>query len=216
MQAGTARGYAAGPVSKWCCGPFVGKNGPLMKERAHLARLTFVLCLLAASTSPVAAQIEVGPLPHYQLPLRPSTSWTGAQLTSSSALAAALVVDQRAPDAVLRARQRLARHILAAGAGLALSAAVTPIYVLPERERVRCLANPDKGRVPLTAAAVVGGLGVAMTVGGATWLGLQTRQHGSYAARRERLIAMAVGALAFALGQTLQGSLFFLDTICHS
>jgi hypothetical protein len=117
---------------------------------------------------------------------------------------------------VLRARQRLARHILAAGAGLALSGAVTPIYVLPERDRDRCPSDPGKGRVPLMTAAVVAGLGVAMTVGGATWLGLEARRHGSYAARRERLIAMAVGALAFALGQTLQGSLFFLDQICHS
>lgn len=185
-----------------------------MTDLSAIPRLACVLCLVAAFASAAAARADA-PLTDYQLPLRLSVSSSGAHVASSSALAAALVADQRDPDTVLRARQRLARHILAAGLGLALSAAVTPSYVLPNREP--CYGSERaKGRVPLTGAAVVGALGVAMTVGGGTWLGLEARRHGSFAGRRERLIGMAVGALAFALGQTLTGSLFFLDQVCHS
>jgi hypothetical protein len=43
-----------------------------------------------------------------------------------------------------------------------------------------------------------------MIVGSVTWLGFDSRRHGYYASLRQRLIAMAVGALAFTLGQTLQ------------
>jgi hypothetical protein len=133
----------------------------------------------------------------------------------ASTLAAALVLEEGGPDAVSRTRQNRARRILAAGAGLAFSATVTPIYVLPNRDP--CYGSERaKGGVPLNTAATVAALGVAMVVGGATWLRVESRRHGYYATRRQRLVAMAVGALAFALGQALQGGLFYADQICHS
>jgi hypothetical protein len=118
-------------------------------------------------------------------------------------------------DRASRARQNLARRTLAAGAGFTLSAAITPIYVLPNRDR--CWGSERaKGGAPLKTAAVVGALGVAMVAGGATWLGIESRRHGYYAPRRQRLIAMAVGAVTLVLGQALQGGVFFFDMICHS
>lgn len=55
-----------------------------------------------------------------------------------------------------------------------------------------------------------------MAAGGGTWLGLEARRHGYYATRRERLIDVSIGALTFALGQSLTSLVFLADQLCHS
>jgi len=114
-----------------------------------------------------------------------------------------------------RGRQSRARRILAAGAGLMITAAVTPAYVLPNREP--CWGSDERsGRRPLLAATGVGAVGLVGVVGGATWLALESRRYGYRSSRRERAIAAGIGALAFALGQGLLGSMFLVDQVCHS
>jgi hypothetical protein len=187
-----------------------------MRHPSLVARALVALALVCACAASAAAQSEVVSLASHQLRLTSAgASAPAGYAMRISTLAAALVLESRAPDVASRARQDRARRILAAGAGFALSAAVTPLYVLPNRDP--CWGSERaKGGVPLKAAATIGALGVAMIVGGATWLGVESRRHGHYASRRQRLIAMAVGALTLGLGQALQGSLFFLDQICHS
>lgn len=117
--------------------------------------------------------------------------------------------------AATRFRQNQARQILAAGTGFALSAAITPAYVLPHREP--CWgSNQHKGRAPLMGAAWLGGIGFAAAVGGGTWLGLESRKRGHYTSRRERAVAAGIGAATFVVGQLLLGGVFFMDQICHT
>lgn len=114
-----------------------------------------------------------------------------------------------------RTQQVRARRILAAGAGLFLSAAVTPVYVLPYREP--CWgSDQSKGSGPLKIAAGVGTVGFAAAVGGVIWLVRDSRRHGYYASNRERRIAGALGALTFVLSQGLLGGAFVVDQICHN
>jgi hypothetical protein len=68
----------------------------------------------------------------------------------------------------------------------------------------------------LKGAAVVGAVGVGMTIGGATWLGVEARRHGLQTSPRERLIAMGIGALTFALGQAALIPVFVADQICNT
>ncbi|HTU60281.1 MAG TPA: hypothetical protein VMF89_17645, partial [Polyangiales bacterium] len=64
-----------------------------MNDFCRVAQLTFVLSLVVACAGPVQARAEIGPLNHYQLPLRPSAQSVGAQVATSSALAAVLAID---------------------------------------------------------------------------------------------------------------------------
>lgn len=127
----------------------------------------------------------------------------------------ALQVGPAVPDTASIARQRLARQLLAAGIGFSLAAAVTPIYVLPNRSR--CWSTERmSGGPPLKGAAVIGAIGIGMAIGGGAWLGVETRRYGSHTSRRERLLALGVGALAFTLGQAALIPVFIADQICHS
>jgi hypothetical protein len=184
-----------------------------LSERSML-RTLFVLLLLCAAPPQAHAQSLASSLPRAPLSIAPAVPSASALSPRDVALAVALP-PAPSPDAASRVHQNRARRILALGVGLALSAAITPTYVLPNREP--CWGSThEKGRAPLVAAAVVGSIGVALGVGGGTWLGLEARKHGYYASKRERLIAMGIGALGLAIGQSVQGTLFFLDQICSS
>ena len=96
-----------------------------------------------------------------------------------------------------------------------LSAAVTPSYVLPNREP--CWGSDQaKGGATLKTAAVVAGIGVGLTLGGGSWLGVEAHRYGSYAPRKQRWMGFGIGAASFVLSQALLGALFFADSICHS
>jgi hypothetical protein len=110
-------------------------------------------------------------------------------------------------------RQRRARRVLAAGAGLVVAAALAPAYILPNREPCYGYSRP-KGAGPLKVAGGVGAVGLVATVGGATWLTIVARNHGYTSSRRERWIAAAIGTLTFVLGQGLLGAVFLGDQLC--
>lgn len=129
--------------------------------------------------------------------------------------AAALQLEPALPDRASLARQHTARQILAGGIGFALAAAIAPTYIMPNR--FRCWTTGKRsGGPPLKAAAVMGAIGIGMAIGGGAWLGVEARRHGYHASRRERLIAMGVGALTFTLGQAALVPVFIADQICHS
>jgi hypothetical protein len=133
----------------------------------------------------------------------------------NSGLAAAVPLQREGPDAASRMHQNRARRILAAGAGFVLSAAVTAAYVLPNR--APCWGSDvAKGSGTLKGAVVVGTVGLSLALGGGAWFGVESRRHGYYASRRERLIAMGIGAITFAIGQTFLLPLFAVDRSCST
>jgi hypothetical protein len=179
--------------------------------------LLVVACLLSVFAAQAQAQAFIPSLRlRSALHLAESPPLGPALSRRPFPFAAALEVDASVLASQASApRQRVARQLLAAGIGFSLAAAVTPMYVLPTRSR--CWSSDRRsGGPPLKGAAVLGAIGIGMAIGGGSWLGVETRRYGPHTSRRERLLAMAVGALAFTLGQAALVPVFIADQICHS
>jgi hypothetical protein len=186
-----------------------------------MIRLALVLALALTGLSPllaVRAHAQALTLPALRIDhalLAGDAHWGPTAARRGFPFAAALAADPSVEARASTPRQRTARRVLAAGLGFSLAGAITPIYVLPSRSRCWSTGRMSGG-APLKGAAVVGAIGVGMAIGGGSWLGVEARRHGLRTSRRERLIAMRIGALTFTLGQAALVPVFFADQICNT
>lgn len=172
--------------------------------------IKFILLLVGAFGCMLPSMAGAQVLPNW---MRVQGNYLADQATSAEPSATEPVAEGSLVSA--RFRQTRARRILAAGVGLVLSAAVTPAYVLPNREP--CYASSArKGDAPLKAAAGVGAVGLAAVIGGATWSFIETTRHGYHGSRRQRFVSAGIGALTFLVGQAVLGTTHFADQICST
>lgn len=175
-------------------------------------RAAIVACLISsvlaasalAQETPRWMHVGAGLLAELEAP--PAGAANSRNFTSRDASSAGPPVDSLD-------RQRRARRVLAAGAGLVVAAALAPAYVLPNREPCYGYSKP-KGSGPLKVAGGVGAVGFVASVGGATWLTIEARKHGYTSSPRERWIAAGIGTVTFVVGQVILGAVFLGDQLC--
>jgi hypothetical protein len=108
-------------------------------------------------------------------------------------------------------RQSRARSVLAAGAGMVASAAVHLAYAVPTR---RCEPDlPATNKRSIRAAGVIGGVGLSMVVGGATWLSVESRRFGARTSWQQRLGAVGIASLSAIPIQAALFAIWFSDAV---